>query len=115
MSIERDEYPSLTIDDREPPFGWIQWKGTEVCMDVHCQCGAHLHVDADFCYHIKCGECGQVYECSGFIRLIPLDFEPSNTLTAYEHDDGATTVRSSAPAPTVQPEPTQRPSGVWVP
>lgn len=36
------------------PHGWIQWKGTSVCMDVHCACGAHGHVDADFAYTLKC-------------------------------------------------------------
>jgi len=25
------------------PHGWVQWKGTDVCMDVHCACG---HIDA---------------------------------------------------------------------
>lgn len=56
--------------------GWIQWKGTEVCMDVHCACGALCHVDAEFCYHVKCSECGRVYFCNGHIELIELEVEP---------------------------------------
>jgi hypothetical protein len=30
------------------PHGWIQWKGTNVCMDVYCACGHHSHIDAKF-------------------------------------------------------------------
>ncbi|MGN6561819.1 MAG: hypothetical protein ACTHMU_04095 [Thermomicrobiales bacterium] len=81
MSVPND-WPSLERNkDRQPPYGWIQWKGTDVCMDVHCICGNPLHVDADFCYHIRCAYCGQVYECSGYIDLIPLNHCPENTIT----------------------------------
>lgn len=44
------------------PHIWIQWKGTEVCCDVHCDCGAFLHFDGDFFYFFKCKECGQNWE-----------------------------------------------------
>lgn len=71
-------FPSLSTPHPEP-HGWIQWKGTDVCMDVKCACGEHTHIDEEFCYHIKCGKCGRVYECDGHIRLIELDFEPENT------------------------------------
>lgn len=71
------EFPSLDIPHK-PPFGWIQWKGTDVCMDFHCECGASQHIDAGFCYYVKCCECGRVYECDGHIALHLLDFEPEN-------------------------------------
>lgn len=58
------------------PHGWIQWKGTRVCCDLHCACGESMHFDGDFMYHIKCPECGQVYQCGSLIRLWPIDFEP---------------------------------------
>lgn len=51
------------------PFGWIQWKGTNVCMDFHCECGEMGHVDAEFAYAIKCGACGALYEMSGFVEV----------------------------------------------
>jgi len=35
---------------RAGPHAWIQWKGTDVCMDVRCSCGNHGHVDADFAF-----------------------------------------------------------------
>lgn len=40
---------------------FIQWKGTDVCMDFHCKCGAHLHIDGDFVYHVKCAHCDRIY------------------------------------------------------
>lgn len=50
------------------PYGWIQWKGTSACLDFHCSCGAHGHVDAEFCYYVRCGTCGAVYELSGHVE-----------------------------------------------
>ena len=51
------------------PTGGIQWKGTDVCMDVHCKCGKHTHIDDDFTYYIECGECGAIYQVSQNISL----------------------------------------------
>ncbi len=77
----RDEFPSLAqFNARLEPYGWIQFKGSDLCMDVHCTCGALLHLDADFAYHVQCPHCLQYYECSGFIDLIPLDFRPTNPI-----------------------------------
>lgn len=73
-------FPSEHIEERESPFARIQWKGTNVCMDIHCLCGCSLHLDDEFTYHIKCGKCEQVYECDPYIKLHPLDFEPENTI-----------------------------------
>jgi hypothetical protein len=78
MNMKKDLFPSLK-EEPEDPKGWIQWKGTDSCIDLYCKCGFHGHLDTDFMYHVKCPECGQVYECSGFIKLIPLDFEPEGT------------------------------------
>jgi hypothetical protein len=60
------------------PHGWIQWKGTNVCMDVYCKCGAHSHIDASFAYYFKCSDCGAVYMCNGHIELIELEVEPDS-------------------------------------
>ena len=69
------------------PHGWIQWKGTNVCMDVHCVCGAHLHFDADFTYHVKCFHCQRVYMCNGHIELIELQKEPKNCVHLGTDDE----------------------------
>ena len=60
------------------PHGWIQWKGTDVCMDVYCACGHHSHIDDEFCYHVKCPKCGVVYFCNGHIELIQIEEEPDS-------------------------------------
>lgn len=41
---------------------FIQWKGTDVCLDFTCACGATGHLDTDFAYYVKCPTCGAVYE-----------------------------------------------------
>ena len=49
---------------------FIQWKGTEVCMDLHCPCGKHSHFDVDFAYYVRCPECGSVYELGTQVKLV---------------------------------------------
>jgi hypothetical protein len=49
--------------------GWIQWKGTSVCMDVHCACGAHGHVDAEFAYFYRCLACDRTFAVGATVRL----------------------------------------------
>ena len=58
------------------PHGWVQWKGTAVCMDIYCKCGFHSHIDADFAYNVQCPECDTVYMCNGHIELIELEEVP---------------------------------------
>ncbi len=37
---------------------FIQWKGTDLCMDFYCpKCGEHSHFDGMFAYHIECSGC----------------------------------------------------------
>lgn len=82
-TVQYDDHKAITrppahLKDR--PHGWIQWKGTDVCMDVVCQCGANGHIDAEFCYYIKCEECGRIYALSGYIELLGISGEPNDEL-----------------------------------
>lgn len=72
---------------KDKPHGWIQWKGTDVCMDIHCKCGELSHVDASFTYNVKCPSCGTVYMCNGHIELIELIEEPENCVVTGEIND----------------------------
>ena len=72
----KDEAWKMQETYKGKPHGWIQWKGTDVCMDVHCKCGKHLHFDQDFLYHVECGHCGAVYMCNGHIELIEIEEKP---------------------------------------
>lgn len=82
---KQDGTPSLRPENApHGPHAWVQWKGTNVCMDIRCACGAMHHLDAEFAYYVKCGECGQVYECDGHIRLHRLDYEPEQCVHVLE-------------------------------
>lgn len=61
-----------TMPEKGKPHGWIQWKGTDVCMDVYCVCGEHSHIDADFVYYAECPACHRVYFCNGHIEMVEL-------------------------------------------
>lgn len=62
------------------PHGRIQWKGTSVCIDIHCSCGESSHYDGEFMYYIKCGYCGKIWSCNEHILLeIPEDNAGSDT------------------------------------
>jgi hypothetical protein len=67
--------------------GWIQWKGTNVCLDLHCACGNLSHVDGAFAYNVKCPECGRVYFCNGHIELIELEQEPTSGVVIASNED----------------------------
>lgn len=55
--------------DLAVPHVFIQWKGTAVCLDFHCECGAHHHVDDMFVYALKCGFCGALYEMPSSVAV----------------------------------------------
>jgi hypothetical protein len=61
------------------PYGFIQWKGTDVCMDINCQCGTLSHVDGEFGYYAKCYKCGQVYQVGYYVKLYPIEGTPDCT------------------------------------
>lgn len=48
--------------DHGVPSAFIQYKGTDICMDFRCKCGASCHFDGDFAYTVKCPHCSQCYE-----------------------------------------------------
>lgn len=51
------------MSDEEPtaPNVFIQWKGTDACLDLHCVCGVHGHFDGMFAYYLRCNACGRTY------------------------------------------------------
>jgi hypothetical protein len=70
----RDLYDQVYGRDTPEPdsYGWVQWKGTNVCMDTHCVCGHHGHIDAEFFYHYRCPECGRKFAVGQVVTLIEL-------------------------------------------
>ena len=66
------------MSDKERPDAFIQWKGTDACIDVYCTCGEQFHFDGYFAYELTCGACGQTYELPNTLRVHPV--EPSRGL-----------------------------------
>ena len=50
------------INDAKKPRAFVQWKGTDVCMDFYCDCGAHCHFDGYFADAVKCPHCTAEWE-----------------------------------------------------
>ena len=69
------------------PHGWIQWKGTDVCLDFYCKCGVNLHFDTYFLYFVKCGHCKTCYMMNGHVEAIELEKEPEYKETIKERYD----------------------------
>jgi len=54
------------------PHTFIQWKGTDLCMDLYCKCGGGAHIDGFFQYRVQCEDCGQCYELGTSVTLTPV-------------------------------------------
>jgi hypothetical protein len=54
---------------QESSSAFIQWKGTDVCMDCYCVCGESFHFDADFAYAVQCPVCERRYEMSAVVEM----------------------------------------------
>ena len=84
-----DLYDDVYADDKvDGPHIWIQWKGTDLCADVHCKCGAHDHIDAEFAYFYECRACGRKYALAQNLRLIPLTPEQAAQVERFVTADG---------------------------
>jgi len=57
----------ISDDCPDNPFAFIQWKGTDVCMDFYCECGAHCHFDGAFAYAVKCRHCETIWEMPVYV------------------------------------------------
>jgi hypothetical protein len=79
-------------DVRSGPHAWIQWKGTNVCMDVHCSCGVMGHVDDDFAYIVRCAACGRLWAMCANVRMI--EVRPEDILDQCDPRNAARTDRS---------------------
>lgn len=56
----------------EGPRGCIQYKGTDLCINLHCECGHHAHLDGMGVHGWECSECGRKYLLPTNIKLIPV-------------------------------------------
>lgn len=66
------------------PRTFIQWKGTDVCIDVHCTCGHSSHWDRDFLYALKCPECARIWHLGTQIQMVELSAEEAAVFGGFE-------------------------------
>ena len=60
---------------------FIQYKGTDICLDFHCECGASGHFDGEFAYALKCHACGKSFAMPSTVTLVESDeYEPQDVL-----------------------------------
>lgn len=81
-----EEFPFTTPEGSDAHM-FIQWKGTDVCLDFHCPCGTHSHLDADFTYYVRCAGCGSIYQMGTQViakKVAPADLHPWDESTVKE-------------------------------
>ncbi len=86
------KHPPSHLDIEMPLFNgkphiWIQWKGTDVCCDIHCDCGAFLHFDGDFLYFFQCPHCGQHWEVGTHMPIYKVTPERAESCCQHPERD----------------------------
>jgi hypothetical protein len=64
--------------ERAPPHVYLQWKGTNACIDFYCLCGKSCHFDGYFAYVVQCGYCDRMYEMPQILFPRLLETKPDH-------------------------------------
>ncbi len=68
----------MSDDPKPEAWAYIQWKGTDVCMDIACiNCHAVGHFDGFFAYELRCPSCGQIHKMATMIGYSMIDDDES--------------------------------------
>jgi hypothetical protein len=84
FSVDFEAIYSQDTDVTGKPHGWIQWKGTEVCIDLHCACGGGSHFDGGFFYNFECPYCHAKYAVGQNVVLIQLTADQASRITRFD-------------------------------
>ncbi len=93
LNVERTESPAPTevrnpgAPEVETPEVFLQWKGTDVCLDFRCACGEGGHFDGYFAYHLRCTNCGRVYTMPSTVVLSEVEPDKVANLTCVQEPD----------------------------
>lgn len=79
MNQPQPGWDRQTVPPAEP-YGWVQWKGTDVCMDIHCDCGEIGHIHGEFAYYVQCRACGKTYFVNGHVELVLLTADEADRI-----------------------------------
>jgi len=63
---------------QDEAFGFLQWGGSNVCFNLHCECGEHTHIDSDFLFYAACPKCKAVYYLNPHIEVIQVENPPED-------------------------------------
>lgn len=85
MAEHNEEFPFTTPEGSDARM-FIQWKGTKVCLDFHCECGAHVHGDGYSAYNVECGACEAFYEMGTQVIAKRIE-EPDGACLYLFHDE----------------------------
>lgn len=66
---------------------FIQWKGTDACFDLWCDCGVHLHMDGYFAYAVKCGNCGAIWQMPQKVKPVKVKTTQWTPILLEEDED----------------------------
>lgn len=73
-----NNYPHGAVTTTDPDDGdevgrgthvFIQYKGTDICLDFNCSCGQQSHFDGYFAQVIRCAACGGTYDMPVLVAL----------------------------------------------
>jgi hypothetical protein len=81
---------STSVTGTRNPHVFVQWKGTDVCLDFFCDCGGGGHYDGDFAYGLRCSECRTEWLMPHTFGLLP-DADGAIQDTDMPHQERPTT------------------------
>ncbi len=79
------------MEAKQDPYAFIQYKGTDICMDFHCDCGAHCHHDGYFAHVVQCPHCKTNWKMPDHVtprRLLASDYPHEPQVMQYDEDIG---------------------------
>jgi hypothetical protein len=95
----------MVTNNMKRPNAFIQWKGTNSCVDYYCTCGEQFHIDDSFVYAVQCPYCERRFEVSSNIEL--REMEPN------EKWEGATIKRGDQSGSIKDTKQTRNSRGEW--
>lgn len=84
QSLMSEQQP-FEFGEGPKPQVFIQWKGTNVCLDFTCECGHHGHFDGYFAYVLRCTYCGKTWEMP--FHLYPRETNDDEFARDLERDE----------------------------
>jgi uncharacterized protein (DUF983 family) len=77
----------VALEGGEMAKTFVQWKGTDLCMDLYCpECGESSHFDGFFAYHIRCPNCKAVFKMPQDLAIERVPEEPGMQILDAEEE-----------------------------